>query len=242
MGQLHVSGDLDLSRASNGSQTISGLAQPDSSHSLTPLQSSASGWAHWYQVSNQQADTIRLVGDVAMPTPQNGLMIRFQAASDAYPGLYVGYQNSPSYRLLDSEKNELTQGRFRSGQIIQAQWQDSAFFLSNAPTSGCPSGYLNVNGSFCIQQDDNASVDWFQANAACETQGASLCTFADYIHACRAVGTQMNGLFNNWEWIDDTSDHTHTADQAGRWNCFSNRSRGATNVDFANYRCCYLLK
>ena len=241
-GQLHIDGNVDMSNAPSGEQTISGLADPLHKDDLSAMGFAASGRAFWYVIDQHQFDTVRLVGAIPFGRPENGLLIRYRSDVEAPGDFFIGFKDSLAWPVLDSEGRSLTEGRFNANQVVQFQWQDSAFFLANAPTSTCPSGFLQVSGSLCIQQSDNSLVNWYEANASCEAKGAGLCTFAEYVHACRVLGSQMTGLFNNWEWIDDTSDHTHTADQAGRWDCHSNRSRGATYQDFANFRCCYLLR
>ncbi len=46
-------------------------------------------------------------------------------------------------------------------------------------------------------------------------------------------------LATEWEWIDDTSNHTHTANQVGRFSCQSQRSANVIVTMTGNTRCCY---
>ena len=240
--QVEIDGSIDLSNAPIGERHISGLGVPTTESSLSSLNSAVEGWAHWCAITSIEQDTITLQPRLKIGERQNGLLLRFIADTLNSGDTWIALPNSSPTRLIDKEGNELTRGRFSTREVLQIQWKDSVFILTNPPPSECPSGYLQLTETMCIQRSDNSSVDWFQANDACTKQGGSLCTFAEYIHACRSMGSELTGLFNNWEWIDDTSDHTHTADQVGRFTCHSNRSRGATHQDFANYRCCYSIR
>ncbi len=241
-GQVEIDGNIDFSNAPVGEQHVSGLGQPTTASSLVSLNAAVAGVAHWCSTVSMTQDTIILQPSIEVSQLSNGLLLRFIADTLSFGDTWIKLATMPAAPLRDKDKKALTRGRFYTQEVLQIQWQDSVFILTNPPASECPAGYLRLTEALCIQQSDNQLADWFEANDACEKQGSSLCTFAEYIHACRTLDNDLIGLFNNWEWIDDTSDHTHTADQVGRFTCSSNRSRGATHQDFANYRCCYLIR
>ena len=239
-----VSAQVEINRAitfGSGTNQVQGLASPTAEQNLSSLGSIKSGFVHWCAV-NRSADTLELSPGYPVDSRVDGQLLRFAMDMNSPGDTWVKVGSFPSSQVLDGDGNPIGESILRQGEIVQIQWIDSAYVLANPPSRSCPSGYIKVSESLCIQSSDNTDVDWFEANEKCDEQGARLCTWAEYIHACLNHGGQMTGLFNNWEWLDDTSDHTHTADQVGRFTCHSNRSRGATHQDFANFRCCYLLR
>lgn len=70
-------------------------------------------------------------------------------------------------------------------------------------TTSCPSGMVNVNNDFCIENSDRSSVYWSEAVAACRADGYRLPTYQDMIAACDAGaisntnGLWMSNLFND---------------------------------------------
>jgi len=174
----------------------------------------------------------------------NGLLVRWEpvAAGAGAVRLNVdGLGNRPLYR---SDGLPVAYGELASGSMAEALYMDTAFFLQHRARTACPDDFVAVNGSLCMQRNDTLNTSIFNAITYCNARGARLCTWDEYIHACTAQQAQFLGLFDNWEWMDDTSDHTHTANQVGRWSCRTQRSIGAVDHpnNYGGVRCCYWRK
>jgi hypothetical protein len=131
-----------------------------------------------------------------------------------------------------------------TGSLATLVYADTAFFISGRAPQSCPDGFLAVNGQYCIQRNDTLNVSIFTATRWCNDRGARLCSWGEYMHGCSVNQAVMEGMFDDWEWIDDTNDHTHTADQSGRYQCRSMRNTSAIedNNNYGRVRCCLTLK
>jgi hypothetical protein len=169
-------------------------------------------------------------------------LIRFTPTAANTAGVTLNVNGLGLRKLLRPDLLTVSLGELLPGAAVEAQYADSVFILLHRAESGCPPGYLPVNGNFCIQQTDVDGHSWFEAVRYCTDVGARLCTWDEYYNACMAWTGTLVETFDDWEWADGTSDHTHTAVQCGRWQCYSERSVGATDGDVHSTRCCYRLR
>lgn len=239
--QVEIDNSIDFNSTIASERQVQGLASPVDGTNLISMGATVSGTVNWCSIT-RTADTLILQPVFEPNLRLNGQLFRFLMDANSTGDTWIGSPGFSTARLLDGDGSLITEGMLRQGETIQVQWKDSVYYLLNPPPSICPTGFIRINETLCIQSSDNTLVDWYEANEICDEKGGRLCTWGEYIHACQSHGPQMTGLFNNWEWMDDSSDHTHTADQVGRWACHSNRSKGATHQEFANFRCCYLLR
>lgn len=239
--QVEIDNKIEFNSTDTLERQVEGLALPESEGALLSMDAARSGYVHWCTTS-RLGDSLQLIPSIPISSLSNGALFRFIVDQINPEGLWLSLPGTNRHELVNQDGHSLNSNSLRAGEVVQVQWKDSLFYLQVAPPRTCPSGFLKASETMCIQAHHNSNVDWFQANEICDELGGRLCTWGEYIHACRTLQNDMTGLFDNWEWIDDTSDHTHTADQVGRWTCSSNRSRGATDQDIANFRCCYLLR
>lgn len=187
---------------------------------------------------------ITLSAQPACAAYQNGLELRFMPNASAAGAVTINVDGLGAKRLYRTDGMFPAFGELAPGRISTIVYQDSAFFLMDRPRENCPSGFYDVNGQYCIQRNDTLSLSVFNATKWCGDRGARLCTWGEYIHACTVHQSAMEGMFDEWEWIDDSSDHTHTGVQAGRWQCRSERSFVAAENpnNYAQVRCCYSIR
>ncbi|HMC96641.1 MAG TPA: hypothetical protein VKG92_03250, partial [Flavobacteriales bacterium] len=124
-------------------------------------------------------------------------------------------------------------------EVMQVQGR---FVLLNASEFGCPPGSVAANDHLCIGIGTVSNLLYYEAVDLCANRGGNLCTWDEYYTACVVAQSQLTSLFNNWEWLDDTSNHTHTANQAGRLTCKSQRSESLLDERKGEARCCFHLR
>ncbi len=241
--QVHIDRPIILTAPDTSQRMVTGLARADAADALITLGDARSGFYHWAQASGT-GPNINLTVDPVATAYVNGLGVRFLPTAPA-AGVVTfnvdGLGPKPVYR---SDGLRLTVGQVQPGSIVEAIYADSAFFLQGRAPAACPTGFLPVNTSFCLMRNDTLNMSIYNATNWCYSRGARLCSWDEYISACTAVQGQLEGMFDDWEWIDGTADHTHTAVQAGRYACRSERSWGALEDDnnYARVRCCYSLR
>ncbi|MBV6403725.1 MAG: hypothetical protein IT228_03785 [Flavobacteriales bacterium] len=241
--QVHLDAPLRFTAGDSAQRQVQGLAAPSAEGDLITLGDAQRGTVHWASAAGT-ANAITLNARPPVAAYREGLRLRFlpTLAAGAAPTLNVdGLGPVP---VLGPELTPPPAGSLVPGRLAEVVWADSVFRLVPRPVDGCPTGFLQVHDGLCIQQDDGANVSVFTALRQCADRGARLCTWDEYLYACTVLNGQLTDLFNDWEWIDDTSDHTHTGNQAGRYYCAQQRSWPAAEHPnaYGRVRCCHRIR
>ena len=238
--QVQVDKALRATSSDAGERQIDGLAPPVQEDALMTLGNAQDGAVHWAQVAGT-VNAITLALDPPATAYDNGMLLRFLPTVNATGPVTLNVNGLGARKLLRPDLLSVSAGQVRSGSPVEVQYADSVFILLSRAEGGCPPGYLLVTSQYCIQQGENNNQTWLAAVSYCADRGARLCTWDEYFHACTLHSATMTGMFDDWEWYDDTADHTHTAVQGGRWTCQSERSVGIVGEIHAS-RCCYRLR
>lgn len=217
---------------------IDGLASPTEGGSLITLASAAQGSWQW-----GDATAVGLALSLSLsPEPTeyiDGLLVRFQVPADLLGALTMNVNGLGPIPILRPDGLLPVAGQMRAGTVCELVYGEGIFVLLSAAERGCPPGSLQVNERYCIDSTSTGNQAYPAAMSRCANRGGRLCTWDEYHAACALLGSQLVGMFNQWEWIDDTSNHTQTVDQAGRTTCQSQRSAGNPLVAAGETRCCY---
>lgn len=238
----HAQVTLDAPLQLTGSvqqRTIENLGAPISTSSLITVESSVrSEWA-WANAT-LQGTTIILDPSPAMESYRDGALMRFVTPVSMQGPLTISINGLPAVDLVRPDGEPPAQGQLTMGRICEVMFVGGRFHLVNAPEMGCPSGFLQVNDSYCIEISSSTAVDFFVASDACAVRGGALCTWSEYGAACLLLQGQFTSMFVDWEWVDDTSNHSHTAVQVARTTCASQRASLPSLL--GRGRCCYHLR
>ena len=238
IGHGQVVLDVPLNLNGTGEQRmIDGLADPAQDDALVTRSAHVRGLAHWTEATSVTGG-LSLTGAAGTTTFTNGSLLRFVAPGNAFGNLTVRVNNGTPVPLVRPDGLPLVQGDLVAGAVGEILAMDGRWVLLSPGSSNCPPGSIAVNERYCIDiaQSSNTMI-FYAAMDHCATRGGRLCKWDEYYHACSTLGPQLTGLFNDWEWIDDTSNHVHIGDQAGRTTCMSQRSETISFIYPA--RCCY---
>ncbi|WKZ66927.1 MAG: hypothetical protein QY325_03145 [Flavobacteriales bacterium] len=170
-----------------------------------------------------------------------GMLVRFRVPGPLAGQLHIAVDGLPPLPLVRPDGLPVALGQLEAGTVAEVIQAEGRFTLLSAAERSCPSGFVQVNPSYCIESSPgSAQGTWLWAIGQCASRGGRLCTWGEYASACMLLGNQLSGMFSSWEWIDDTSNHTHGADQAGRTTCMSQRTTLVSQPGRA--RCCYHLR
>ena len=219
---------------------IDSLALPIAGDAAITVEGSVrSEWAWANAVALDSTITLSL--QPAVTSYRDGLLIRFLSPTSLAGNLYISVDGLDTLPLVRPDGMAPALGQLDTGRVAEVMQAAGRFILMNAPESGCPPGFLQVNANYCIEAThypDNAG--WIWAVDRCASRGGKLCSWGEFHNACMVVGAQMPDLFTNWEWIDDTSNHTHGANQVARTTCQGHRTTILTET--CKVRCCYHLR
>lgn len=233
-GQVRVDTPVHLTGA-DGQRRIDGLAPPTEGSSLVTVRHALLGGGQWAQ-AEAQADTIALTLVPAVEVPSEGLLLRFLMPSGASTVRYLRLGIGPVLPLRRPDGTPPVVGQLAAGMVCEVMAGQGVFLLMAPALRGCPAGWATVHPNLCIQVQDTPGLNFHQSALHCARSGGRLCTWDEYIRSCTVLQDQLIGLFDGWEWIDDTSNHTHTGDQVANTDCFTQRSVGPLQTHQA--RCC----
>lgn len=219
-----------------GSRRIDGLAPPTEDGSVITVEASLRASYQWATASNV-GNSIQLTTTVPVASYENGLLLRFLSPATFQGPVSVSLPALPSVALVRTDGEPPSAGQLIAGRVAEILYAGGTFTLLNAPERNCPPGYLRVNDNYCIEAASSAPVDFFTAAEQCADRGGRLCSWDEHHAACVLLAGQFSNLFADWEYIDDTSNHTHTANQVARTTCTSQRTLLPTVV--ARVRCCH---
>lgn len=173
----------------------------------------------------------------------NGLMLTFLAENENTDLVSVNVDGLGATPVLRPDGLPLDPSDILAGEVLMLTYLDGNFILRSRTNSSCPSGAVQVNESYCIDLDESGPESFYNAATDCHDRGGRLCKWDEHFYACQRTDLGLQGLMNNWEWMDDTSDHTHTVDQVNRWACTSQRGNDGNSLFVeSEYRCCFTLR
>lgn len=232
---------LDVGIRSTGADSVSriiGLATPSMGTSAIPVSVYAAGTAHW-AASNVQNDILLLSITPAVSVLTNGLLLRAIAPLNNTGPLSIALDGHGTAPLVRTDGEALHPNALRMGTVAEFLFANGAWLLLNPATTTCPAGTLRIAGSVCMDISTVPGLKFYQAVDHCAARGGKLCSWDEYATGCTLLQGQLNGLFDEWEWIDDASNHTHSANQVGRLTCQSQRSANALTLITGDTRCCF---
>lgn len=237
LGQVRIDTPLRFT-GEDGSRQVEGLGAPTTGRALITLEDAVRAPWQWGNATVAGL-TILLTLDPPVTSYVDGLLVRFLAPSDLQGALLLNVNGLGALPVLRPDGLPPVSGQLRQGTVCEAMLAGGRFVLMSAPERGCPPGTLAVNDRYCVDRSSVNAQLYVNALVVCAARGGKLCTWDEYHAACAILGTQLLSMFNEWEWIDDTSNHTQTVDQAGRASCLSQRSAGAPITTVGDTRCCF---
>jgi hypothetical protein len=233
--------DIDVPLRLTGAapeRRIDGLAEPAQGGALITLASAAQGAWQW-GTAQASGTALSLVLDPPITGYRDGLLVRFLAPATLQGPMTLDVDGQGALPILRPDGLDPVAGQLITGVVCEVMQANGRFILLSAAEHGCPPASIQVNARFCIDHDSVNNQQYYTAMSHCANRGGRLCTWDEYHAACALLGAQLAGMFNQWEWIDDTSNHTQTVDQAGRATCQSQRSAGNPLSILGDTRCCY---
>ncbi len=237
--QGQVTLDVPLRFLQGGEGDVQGLADPATTSSLITVGFATNGGPHW-AAAQMMNDTIHLT---ISPTPEilrNGTLFRFIAPENLAGNLVLSPAAGIAIPLIRADGLPITKGHLRQGIVCEVVLVYERFILTAPAPYGCPPGTARMNERLCIDVGEVTGLSFFEAGDHCARAGGRLCAWDEYYIACHLLGAQLTGLFNDWEWIDDTANHNHTVAQAGLNTCTNQRTTNTLPSNYGSTRCCYL--
>lgn len=220
----------------DSTRTVQDLASPTEASSLLSVGTWVSGSALWASAT-MQGTTFQLSTQPATPL-QSGSVLRFLIPAGISGNVMVQVDGSTPLPLVRPDGLGPAAGQLVANMVAEIILADARFVLMSSAKKGCHTNAVQVNERYCIDIYPSTPLGMYEAADRCGVRGGKLCTWDEYYYACHAVGAQLNGMFDDWEWVDDTANHTHLAVQAGRTTCMSQQTASSL-ITPTSSRCCF---
>ncbi|HQV53107.1 MAG: hypothetical protein IPI00_01935 [Flavobacteriales bacterium] len=224
-----------------GQRGIDGIASPTSADQLITVGHAVSGMAHWC-IAVLNADTFELSMDPTSGPLASGTMLRFIATQEISGPVFVRINELNPYPLLRGDGIDPVAGQIEAGAICELVLSDGVFTLTAPSRRGCPARTVQLNTQVCVDSTVLNTTLYYEAIDHCASKGGRLCTWQEFFLACTHTDPPLGDVLLNWEWVDDTANHTHTLGQAGGTSCMGQRSVPTLDIVPGATRCCYHIR
>jgi hypothetical protein len=93
-------------------------------------------------------------------------------------------------------------------------YDGTRFQLISSTYINCPAGFKPIGSNFCIQETGIGTGNFFTAVNSCAAMNARLCTFSEWVQACR-LDPGFVGTLSEAEWVDHAANDGGSAKRVG---------------------------
>jgi hypothetical protein len=222
-----------------GERRIDGLGEPAAASAAVTVEGSLRSGSYTWCEAVVAGDSVLLSPMPEVDSWVDGTVLRFIAPAALQGAIGVKVPGQPGLALVRTDGLRLVPGQIPEGYVVEGVQAGGQLFVINTVGEGCPPGFSAAHGNLCMETASVPGLLFRQAVERCASLGGKLCAWDEYIAGCTLTTGQLTGQFVDWEWIDDSSNHGHGADQAGRFTCASQRHFGLIATTPARTRCCF---
>lgn len=234
--QLNAQTTIDNSIRSNGSDSIliKNVGLITDSTNLVSANQLQSNFGQYF-VSTNVLDTLIIQREKDLYNLSNGLVLFVQSSTQNTGNVFLKMDNQvfPIYKRsgINLDPNEILPQK-----VLILYYRDSTFTLLNPERSICPTGFVKVNKSYCIQKNETSGTFW-NGVITCNALGARLCSWSEWYYACQNTTLGLTGRINNWEWVNSGQNEPSQGKIVGSGKCDITQ-HGTLNTNYG-IRCCF---
>ena len=185
--------------------------------------------------------------DISVPglssAPPVGTQLMVLAPDGSTGDVELMINGSGPYPLVFGSGQAFAPDDLVAGTPLSVVFDGTAFHVMNGSVYSrkpCATGMVAANEQFCVDLNERAPLDFFQAAIFCGNRSARLCTWGEFITACtKRVELGLTNATNNWEWVDDATNEDGSARVSGSNQCGSSGNGLVTGSVARNFRCCH---
>jgi len=224
-------GYFEISNPSNGNNAISAMTN-GTRVALYGYTDSSTGKAGYFATNNaaNNTDTVTIttnsttgggIGLNVNHTGTGGAAIRATIDNVGSPGSVIKGNTTGTGNLIQLQKSATDRFVVDNNGVVAVQ--------------GCPGSFANA-GNYCIEINERSSDSWWNAAAACQASGFTLCSASQWYAACNNGAITLAGKTDNFEWVDAMVSTTNAITLGGT-SCAAVGS--SVFAGPFTYRCCY---
>ena len=193
-----------------------------------------------YISATDSGSVLNIALPVTIAAYPDGLELYIKLATSNSGKLFLNVNGLGSVEVKKADTISLVANEITPGQIVKVIYNTNYFVLQTQTNPACPSGFVSANANFCIEKDARTAAAYLNAISMCYSLNARLCTWGEWYYACQKTALGLLNMTSNYEYVDDTSDHSNTVLLVGGADCkaVTTFTLPGGNKPF-KYRCCY---
>lgn len=236
--QVTIDKYLKLTDTINQNRQIRGIGDPSDSSDAVNQKTFQFGTLLYGSATG--TDTISVNLNPPVNSYTTGMLFSFKATNNNTGPVMLKINNLNEVPVQTPDTENLFANYIRAGQMVTLIYRNNSFQVAGRTDPGCPAGFVEANDKYCIETKERTGTTYANAVSICDNLNARLCNWSEWYYACQKTSLGLVNKINNWEYIDDTSDHAHTVTVVGYQGC--NQSMGLGTIGLAtpySYRCCF---
>lgn len=235
--QIYIDNQIKMIGSSSSDRTIENLSRPADSLDIVNIYSFRSGSTVYGTAIGNDSLTVSIVPFIG--SYKDGMTINFKTTSSNSGSVSLRINNLAYFPLVLNSKS-LSPGILKAAQVVSAVFLNNNFHIISRTDPNCPTGFIEANSRYCIESDERQGTSFSNAVNICYNLNARLCNWGEWYYACQKTSLGLSNMTNNWEYLDDTSDHTHTVTVAGYPDCAKTMGLGTIGLTSPyTFRCCF---
>ncbi len=213
---LHAQWEVPVPIVLNGAQAadrqVVGLADPASSTAAVSVDAARNS-VTTYTVTTGGG---LMQGDLN-PAPAAytaGMMVTIVPATANDSAAQVDLNGLGARAVMKAGGLPLDSADLFAGSPARLVYDGQVFHLMGSTYLPCPAGYHVGGREFCIEDSARADTGWYVAQRICRDLDARLCTFGEWVFACRS-NPNFIGTVLDYEWVDSAANNTNGVKRVG---------------------------
>ncbi len=191
---------------------ITGLADPDAPDAGVSHAAALATTMAYGQATGTSALVVELVPAPASYTP--GMAVTIVPTSANHANATLDVNGLGPVPIVKWGSLPLDSADLQANVPARMVYDGNSFLLLSSNYVPCPPGFFAVGAKYCIHEESQGSAGYFTAALQCHQLDARLCTFSEWIQACRSnagfIGTVTEG-----EWVDHAANNSGDAKRVG---------------------------
>jgi hypothetical protein len=213
---------------------IENVGIPNDSTELVSVKNARNNLVLFYTATNS-GDTLFIQTDSSLFRISEGCVLYVQSNLDNSGSVSIKVNGVP-FLINKNNDQALDRRDIIPQKILVLVYSENKFILMNPERPKCPSGFVQVNDSYCIEVNERQASFW-NAIGVCNGLGARLCSWSEWYYACQKGGLGLTNLTNNWEWVNQGQNEPYTGKVVGSGKCNITTHQNLTANIY--YRCCF---
>lgn len=245
VGQWQVPARIELDGAQAADRQVVGVADPVGGDAAVTVDAARDNVTSFTSVTGTQ-----VLSGALSPAPLSysaGMVVTILPTAANHASAQLDLNGLGAQDILKAGELPLDSADLTPGVPVRLIHDGTRFRIVGTTYLPCPEGYHIGGREFCIEDVSRSDTTFYAANRICRDANARLCTFGEWVFACRKDPAFLPTVLD-YEWVDSAANNTQGAKMVGNGNdgtptgpYFISCEHGyqaAVGTASTGYRCC----